>query len=152
MFQRCTARNGGKSSTKEYKTWHGAKMRCTNPNNAQYGNYGGRGISMCERWLSNFDAFLEDMGRAPTRAHSLDRIDVNGNYEPSNCRWATMTEQNRNTRATRLTVEKVAWAKRRNLNGDSVADIARDLGVPTITLWQAIRGVSWAEVEPEGNS
>jgi hypothetical protein len=75
------------------------RQRCENPNDLAYKNYGGRGISICERWKT-FENFAADMGAMPDD-HSLERIDVNGNYEPSNCRWATDLEQSRNTRKTR---------------------------------------------------
>jgi len=87
---------GGK--TVEYKIWEGLRKRCTNPNNNEWENYGGRGITVCERWNS-FENFLADMGRRPSPKHSLDRWpDNDGAYEPGNCRWATDIEQQRNTR------------------------------------------------------
>ena len=80
-----------------YRTWDGIIQRCTNPNAHQYHNYGGRGINICQRWRLSFLAFLEDMGDRPNGC-SLDRIDNNGNYEPTNCRWATHKQQRSNTR------------------------------------------------------
>lgn len=77
----------------EYSAWKRAKARCSNPNDARYSSYGGRGITMCLRWQSSFAAFLEDMGRKPTPKHSLERKENDGNYDPENCKWATAHEQ-----------------------------------------------------------
>ncbi|MBO7323463.1 MAG: hypothetical protein J6U51_07770 [Bacteroidales bacterium] len=88
------------SNTKEHKAWRHIKERCYNSNSKYFHNYGGRGVVMCERWKRSFENFLQDMGPAPSKQHSVDRINVDGNYEPGNCRWATRTQQNRNKRNT----------------------------------------------------
>jgi len=87
----------GMSVSVEYKTWNRMKQRCLNPKNRFYKNYGQRGITVCDRWLT-FELFFEDMGYRPSDVHSLDRINVDGNYEPSNCRWATYSVQQNNKR------------------------------------------------------
>ena len=96
------ARKGDQSP--EYRVWAGMLTRCYNENNKTYCRYGGRGITVCDRWRNSFLAFLEDMGPRPSLKHTLDRIDNNGNYEPGNCRWATMIEQARN-KSTSLWLE-----------------------------------------------
>lgn len=108
------------SELPEYQVWKGMLKRCERKNHRAFANYGGRGITVCDRWKS-FVAFYEDMGKRPSLEHTLERKDVNGHYEPGNCKWATIKEQNRNTRNTiRVTYEgrKVA-----------LADLVEELGL-----------------------
>lgn len=85
----------GLSATPTWQSWRSMCKRCLDPNNSDYHNYGGRGITVCQQWMQSFEAFLEDMGYRPDNC-SLDRVDNDGNYEPNNCRWATRSEQQRN--------------------------------------------------------
>lgn len=89
--------NGGgvRSSSPTYNSWQSMKRRCLEEYSISYPNYGGKGIKVCDRWLESFENFLNDMGERPN-GMTLDRIDTSGNYEPSNCRWATKEEQSRN--------------------------------------------------------
>jgi len=115
------ARRHGKTGTSEYWTWCNIVKRCENVKNSHYHRYGERGIKMCDRWRNSIDAFLEDMGPKPSPLHTIERIDNSGNYEPGNCKWATRTEQTRNT------------AQNRNLTAKGktqcLTDWARELGI-----------------------
>lgn len=95
-------RTHGYFGTRTYKSWAHMLDRCRNPNNRSFSDYGGRGISVCDRWKS-FENFLANMGECPPE-ETIERNDYNGNYEPTNCKWATRKEQNRNTRANRVYV------------------------------------------------
>lgn len=120
---------GGK--TKTYRTWLGIKARCSNPTNVDFHRYGARGINVCQAWDESFEQFLADMGQHPGGDLSIDRIDVNGNYEPGNCRWATPKEQANNRRS----------AVRFEYQGRvmSVPDLAAIAGVSVDCMYQRLR-------------
>lgn len=96
----------GGSRAPEYISWRNMLKRCHNENDTAYHNYGGRGIRVCPSWRKSYARFLADMGRKPTPRHTLDRIDVDKGYWPSNCRWATYAEQNANKRNSRVTPDE----------------------------------------------
>jgi hypothetical protein len=93
------SRYHGLKHTSEYRTWNAMKTRCYNPKSNRFQYYGGRGITVCKRWRDSFAAFYADMGPKPGPEYSIDRIKVNGNYTPRNCRWATPSEQALNKQA-----------------------------------------------------
>ena len=99
LLARITTHN--KTHTPEHKAWSGMKLRCYNVDRDDFKHYGKRGIKVCERWLKSFENFIADMGHRPSVKHSIDRINNDGDYEPSNCRWATKSIQANNTRANR---------------------------------------------------
>lgn len=96
-------RTHGASYTPEYRAWCHMRERCTIPSHPKYPTYGGRGITVCLQWLTSFTDFLTDVGSRPSAEHSLDRINNDGNYEPSNVRWATRKQQQRNLSTNRRT-------------------------------------------------
>jgi len=115
----------GKSSSPVYKGWAAMKDRCFNPRNTHYAEYGGRGITVCDRWRYSFTNFLKDMGeRKP--GMTIERIDNDGNYEPGNCKWATRREQQRNRRACNYlnfngeTLCISEWADRTGLRHETI--------------------------------
>jgi len=127
--------SGGK--TKEYFTWRGIIGRCEDVNNKNYNLYGGRGIKVCKRWRTSYANFLHDMGRKKP-GYTIERINQNGDYKPSNCRWATMKEQNNNRRNNHILEH----------NGErlTVAQWSDKLGVRQITLLMRVRR-GWSHSE-----
>lgn len=116
-----------KSGTPEYQAWADMRQRCHNPNNPSYFRYGGRGISICERWEESFQNFWDDMGPRPEGRFSIERKDNNGNYEKDNCRWAPMFEQASNTR------------KNKRIDGVIQSHVARNLGVTLTCIRRRLR-------------
>ena len=119
----CTSKlsTHGLSKTPLYRVWKGMRKRCLNPKEPGFHNYGGRGVSVCNRW-NEFANFDKDMGSSYGRGMFIERIDNDGNYEPKNCRWATRKEQNRNKRDTiyltyrGTTMPLVSWCEKLGVN------------------------------------
>lgn len=86
----------GETGKREFNIWVNMRQRCYNESNPSYKNYGLRGIKVCDSWKNSYESFISDIGKVPSSKYTLDRIDSNGNYEPSNCRWTTMKEQQNN--------------------------------------------------------
>jgi hypothetical protein len=113
-----------------YESWFGMIERCRNPKNHKYHRYGARGIKVCEEWKS-FENFLRDMSPRPSKSHTLDRINNDGDYEPSNCRWATAAQQSRNTGSNvwiEINGERMIqedWCRRFGINSTYLRNTAR---------------------------
>lgn len=128
----------GRKASRVYNSWSSMITRCKNPNAKSFHNYGGRGIAVCDRWFV-FENFLADMGE-PREGESLDRIDFNGNYEPSNCRWADKKTQTRNRRNTKLTEEDVEMIRSGKI---SVQEIVGLRNCSKSTYYMAKIGSNW---------
>lgn len=128
----------GLSGTSEYNIWKALKQRCYNPNELHYADYGGRGILICDRWLNSFENFIEDMGNKPSPTHSIDRIDNDGNYEPSNCKWSTKAEQGRNKRNNR-------WIEHNGVT-KHLQGWADHLSIQVSTLHSALKRNSFSDI------
>lgn len=126
------ARRG--SWTRTYTAWYSMKQRCRNPNTVGWARYGGRGIKVCP-WWDKFENFLADMGEAPSERHSLDRIDSDGDYSPTNCRWATKKEQDNNRSSCRVFE---CWGSKKN-----VREWAEAVGLKYATLYQRLCVRGW---------
>lgn len=121
----------GMTGSPEYKAWQSLRYRCYDPENENYKYYGARGITVCDRWKDSFENFYADMGPKPGIGYSIDRENVNGNYEPNNCRWVTIDTQNRNKRTN------VFY----DFQGErlTLPEISKRTGIPTPTLESRIK-------------
>ena len=141
-YKQKTHGHSGKPSKRSrlYSIWTNMKSRCTNKKLSKYKYYGGRGIGYCESW-EQFEGFLQDMGE-PLPNMTLERIDVNGNYEPSNCRWATMMEQAKNKNNNMFL----------NINGNQIhlMEASRRYPVKMQTIWARIKKYGWTDMQAVG--
>jgi hypothetical protein len=139
----------GNRPTPEWTAWSQMRYRCERPTHAQWLDYGGRGIAVCQRWRDSFEAFLSDMGPRPTPRHSIDRIDNDRGYAPGNCRWATASEQNKNRRERQPVIVSVT------IDGETLSlDLAlARYGVHRRTFYARVRaGSTIAEALTRGPS
>lgn len=140
----------GQHGSLEYHSWQCMKSRCLNKNDPRYEHYGKRGIKVYDQWINSFETFLKDMGKRPSKSYTLNRIDNNQNYNPTNCEWATAAQQARNRQSSKLTnsqvirlqfiednivVEKVYWAK-----------IALALRVSKSMIYQVRKRIRWKNI------
>jgi len=125
----------GLTRSPEYRAWRSMRCRCYRVTDPSYQWYGGRGISVCQRWRESFLAFLADVGPRPSPRHSVDRIDNDGNYEPANCRWATTREQKAN----------VSWNRHLTYNGETrnISEWARQTGISSSTIRIRLDRLGW---------
>lgn len=124
---------------KLYRKWHDIKRRCFNVNCSRYKDYGGRGITVCDKWRNSFEAFYKDISKLPhfgEAGYTLDRIDNNGNYEPNNVRWATTKQQNNNTRNNHYITY--------NGKTQTIAQWAEELKINYNTLFMRISVLKWS--------
>lgn len=137
----CSWTTHGMSRSKEYKIWDSMVRRCHNPSHKAFPDYGGRGITVCEKWRS-FDGFFEDMGLKPA-GMSIERINNSLGYSKENCKWATIVEQSRNRRSTKLTEEDADRIRILSKTGASQSDIAAQFGVTRSAIGHVVSGSTW---------
>ncbi len=135
QIKKAKTTHGYANKIPEYRIWKSMTGRCNNKNNESFNNYGGRGIRVCRRWLK-FENFLLDMGKRPSKNHSIDRLNNDDGYSKNNCRWATSNQQNRN--------------KRSNINilfngkTQCLKDWAKELNMAYLTLYDRIHKLNWS--------
>lgn len=144
-FKLIVRKTHGMRKSREYHIWTGIKQRCYNKNELGYRHYGGRGIVMSDKWLHSFETFYADMGSCPSEDHSIERVDVNGNYCKENCTWATDAEQAANRRNT----VKLRYKGREMLQAHIVKEMGINQG--TFNTWLK-RGLSPDEIDVYHNS
>jgi len=136
--------SGGVSRIPEYRVLANMMHRCYNPNGKGYKHYGERGIEVCAEW-HYFPNFLIDMGRRPSPEHQIHRIDPDGNYEPSNCRWVRRKTNMRHTRSTKLDMSKARKIRLLAAQGMSHSAIAKKFNINRSNIWAIVHNKTWKE-------
>ena len=134
--------DGKRITSPEYRTWQMMKNRCLNKNAMDYEYYGGRGITICNKWLV-FSGFLEDMGRRPSATHTIDRVDNSNGYLLSNCKWATRQEQAQNRDYCKLNNDLANEIRSKYTTGIRQVDLAAVYGVCPRTISLIVRRETW---------
>lgn len=124
--------------------WCGMRQRCYDTNHPAYKDYGGRGINVCERWRRSFADFIANMGERPP-GYTLDRIDNDGDYEPDNVRWATRTDQARNSRRCKVSLEQVCEIRKLQVGGWSSKELSQCFGLPCRQVWRIVMHKTWKD-------
>ena len=136
-----------KKSYPEYSVWLGFKRRCFEKGHKKYPRYGGRGITVCKRWLHSFENFYHDMGPRPFPKSQIDRIDNDGDYEPGNCRWTTGTINARNRSTTKLTMEKARSIRHEySQSAATQRSLAKKYGVDQKMILEIVHNRMWKEL------
>jgi len=130
----------------EYRSWAGMIQRCTNIKNPMYHYYGGKGIEVCEKWRNSYSEFLQDMGRRPSKLHTLDRINSLLGYFPENCRWSTREEQCRNTSRNVLNKTKVIEIRDKYKKGVTQTEIAKEYNLLLSTVGRVVHFHTWKNI------
>ena len=132
-----------REASDEYRSWQAMRSRCHNPMDKEYSRYGGAGIDVCSRW-DDFIIFLHDMGRKPSGAHTLDRIDSTKGYSKANCRWATREEQSRNRRTTKITLAIAEEIRNLYATGEyTQGKLGAKYDLPQTSISDIVRGKTW---------
>lgn len=135
----------GMSDTLLYGVWDGMKRRCSNKNDPHFCDYGGRGITVCDRWQESFINFYEDMGDRPSDNHQIDRIDNDGDYTPENCRWVLSIVNARNRRGTLLSMPRARDIRHKYSQGVKQCELAKEYNCSAGVIYAVIKNKTWKE-------
>lgn len=125
-----------------YNTWQSMKARCLNPNHPKYKNYGGRGIKVCEDWIGIEGFSKWALSSGWKKGMSIDRVDNDGNYEPKNCLWVSMSENSRKKSTTKITKDQAEEIRKRIKCGENERDLAKEYGVVHGTIWYIKKNIT----------